>query len=350
MDYFLPLFLFLFVCAVITLLWWSSAFDLVGGWAGALTFLAVFFGVRFDYLRRQKEKIRAQHEETVAWVENEIRTVYNGISDSSGELYVNCCKLFELTATLTADDDLTVFKQKLERLRAGRRTSGLRMPDLIKKLDIDMTYNSNAIEGNPITLRETALILAGFVAGRRKSIRHVNDIVGHSAAFHQVQKMAASGSQVSMSMEQVLRVHALVLLNSDDGGVFRSEGEVAMVGGTKVLLSMPDEIEALVKRLLDWTSLKRNQNMHPLLLAVNFHYIFVRIHPFRDGNGRTARLLSNLILMEHGYPPIIVPVRKKEQYMTSLREWNAGDSEPFASFMVELLNESFNHYFSVLKI
>jgi Fic family protein len=66
------------------------------------------------------------------------------------------------------------------------------MPHLLKRLDIEMAYNSNAIEGNPITLKETKLILSGFVAGRRKSLRHVYDIVGHSAAFQHVQTMAAS--------------------------------------------------------------------------------------------------------------------------------------------------------------
>jgi len=345
MDDFLPL--FLSVCAVIAVLWWFSALDLVGGWAGVLTFLAVFFGLRFDHLRRKKERIRVKHEETVDWVQNEITIAYNGIMDPSGDIFVSYSKLFELTAT-AEDEKLTAFNQERERLQSGRLASGLRMPDLLKKVDIDMTYNSNAIEGNPITLNETTLILAGFVAGRRKSLRHVNDIVGHSAAFKQVQKMAASGTK--MSMEQVLRVHELVLWNSDDGGVFRSEGEVAMVGGTKVLFAMPDEVEALVKRLLVWISLKRDQNMHPFLLAVNFHYIFVRIHPFRDGNGRTARLLSNLILMQHGFPPIIVPVREKERYMASLRKWNTGDSQPFAAHMAELLHESFNLYFSVLKI
>jgi Fic family protein len=90
--------------------------------------------------------------------------------------------------------------------------------------------------------------------------------------------------------------------------------------------------------------------MHPFLLAVNFHYMFVRIHPFRDGNGRTARLLSNFFLLQHGFPPIIVPVKQKERYMDSLRKWNIGDSQPFAAHMAELLQESFNLYFSLLKI
>ncbi|CAB9528352.1 monophosphate-protein transferase FICD homolog [Seminavis robusta] len=324
----------------------SSGDDYVGGVAGVGTCLAAFFGLRVDWLRRQREKLRKQHEETVEYIQNEITKVYNGTIDPFGRILSNYCKLFELRAT-AHDKDVDAFNQKLMKLGVGRRAAGLRMPDLLMKLKIDMTYNSNAIEGNPISYTETAIILSGFVGPRRRSIRDVHDIVGHAAAFDEVQKSAAVGNS-QISIDEVKLVHRLVLFGSEDGGVFQKEEEIAVITATKVLLAMPDETEALVQRLLIWLS--KNSNVHPFVLAVTFHYIFVRIHPFRDGNGRTARLLSNLVLMQHGYPLIVVPLGAKTQYMTSLRQWNKGDPGPFTSLMANLLHKSFDLYFSSLKI
>ena len=345
MDYFLPL--FLIVCSFIAILWWFSALEYVGGVAGVGTFLAVFFGVRIDWLRRQREKLRKEHKETVEFIQNEITRVYNGRMDPSGRIFANYCRLFEVRAT-AQDVDVGAFHEKQMKLQAGRRAAGLRIPGLLKKLNIDMTYNSNAIEGNPISYRETKIILAGFVGPRRRSVRHVHDIIGHGAAFEEVQRLAAILGNSQVSIDQVKKVHELVMFGSKDGGVFRKEGEIAVITATKVLLAMPDETEALVRRLLTWLS--NNSDVHPFVLAVTFHYIFVRIHPFRDGNGRTARLLSNLILMQNGYPPIVVPLGAKEQYMASLQQWNKGDPGPFSLLMANLLHKSFDLYFSSLRI
>ena len=189
MDYFLPL--FLIVCSFIALLWWFSALEYVGGAAGVGSFLAVFFGVRIDWLRRQREKLRKEHEETVEFIQNEITKVYKGRMDPSGRIFANYCKLFEVRAT-AQDMDVGAFNEKLLKLQVGRRAAGLRLPDLLKKLNIDMTYNSNAIEGNPISYKETKIILAGFVGPRRRSVRHVHDIIGHSTAFEEIQRLVHS--------------------------------------------------------------------------------------------------------------------------------------------------------------
>jgi hypothetical protein len=344
MDYFLPLLFLIFF--VILILWWFSALEYIGGRAGVVSFLAVFFGIRIDLLRSQRLRLRKLHEDTVQFVQNEIDEVYQGKMDPTGRIFATYCNLFGITASVQ-ELDVDAFNANLLRLQAGRRRAGLRIPDLLQKLKIDMTFNSNAIEGNPISLRETTLILAGFVGPKRRSTRDVCDIIGHGVAFEEVLKLASHGN-LPISMDQVKQVHQLILLGSNDGCVLRKEGEIAMISGTKVLLAMPDETEALLQQLLDWVS--RKSDLHPFTLAVSFHYIFVRIHPFRDGNGRTARLLSNLILMQFGYPPIIVPWREKKHYMESIRQWDKGDPRSFTLLMANLLHKSFDLYFSCLRV
>ena len=345
-DWFLPL--LVFVGVAFAALWLYSSMDIVGGWPGAVTFVLLLFGIRIDLLRRQREKRDVLFRETMDWVENEVRVVYKGKSDPSGQIFTKYSNLFERAANCD-EEMLDAFDRKLKKLSARRPVSGLRMPDLLKRLDIDMAYNSNAIEGNPISLSETTLILAGFVGGRRRSLRHVNDIVGHHKAFDEVKAMVARGTGTKLSIEQLLKLNKLVLYESDDGGVLRSGQEVAMVSGKKVLFAMPDETENLVKQLLAWTS-KKGGTMHPFLLAVAVHYMFLRIHPFRDGNGRTARLLSNFIFMQAGYPLIIVPFKKKESYMAALDEWDKGNTGNFTSFLADCLDKSFDRYFAVLNI
>ena len=346
MDYYylFPLLPILF--CIIVQLWWFSALEYVGGVAGVGSLLAVFFGVRLDLWRRQRERLQKEQQETVEFVQKEIHKVYQGgrIMDPSGRVFAKYCNLFEVTAQPM---DVDAFTEKLGKLQRGPRTIGLRLPGLLQKLKIDMTYHSNAIEGNPITYNETKIILSGFVGPRRRSLRHVHDIVGHGTAWEQVQQWAAVGP-TTVSMDQVKQVHELVLFGSPDGGVFRKDGEIAVLTRTKVLLAMPEETEALVQRLLDWLS--SNSDAHPFFLAVTFHCIFARIHPFRDGNGRTARLVSNWILMQHGYPPIVVPVGDRKQYMESLLQWDQGDPGPFCRLMANLLHKSFDLYFSSLRI
>eukprot|EP00523_Entomoneis_sp_CCMP467_P009697 CAMPEP_0168725030 /NCGR_PEP_ID=MMETSP0724-20121128/3939_1 /TAXON_ID=265536 /ORGANISM="Amphiprora sp., Strain CCMP467" /LENGTH=351 /DNA_ID=CAMNT_0008771793 /DNA_START=21 /DNA_END=1076 /DNA_ORIENTATION=+ len=345
-DWFLPL--LVFVGVAFAALWLYSSLDIVGGWTGVVTFVLLLFGIRIDLLRRQREERDALFRETVDWVENEVRVVYKGKSDPSGHVFMKYSYLFERAANCD-EEMLNAFDRKLKKLSARRPVSSLRMPDLLKRLDIDMAYNSNAIEGNPISLSETTLILSGFVGGRRKSLRHVHDVLGHHKAFDEVKAMVARGTGTSLSIEQLLKLHKLVLYESDDGGVLRSGQEVAMVTGKKVLFAMPDETENLVKKLLAWTS-KKGGTVHPFLLAVAVQYIFVRIHPFRDGNGRTARLLSNFILMQAGYPVIIVPFKKRASYMAALDEWDKGNTGNFTSFMADCLDHSFDQYFAVLNI
>ena len=241
MDYYylFPLLLILF--CILVLLWWFSALEYVGGVAGVGSLLAVFFGVRLDLWRRQRERLQKEQQETVEFVQQEIHKVYQGgrIMDPSGKVFAKYCHLFEVTAQPMDVDALT---EKLGKLQRGPRTIGLRRPGLLQKLKIDMTYHSNAIEGNPITYNETKIILSGFVGPRRRSLRHVHDIVGHGTAWEQVQQWAAVGP-TTVSMDQVKQVHELVLFGSPDGGVFRKDGEIAVLTRTKVLLAMPEETE-----------------------------------------------------------------------------------------------------------
>merc|ERR1719464_351384 len=121
-----------------------------------------------------------------------------------------------------------------------------------------------------------------------------------------------------------------------------------MISVNKKLFAPPLEVENLLKNLLQWLSRSTAKGVHPFLLAVSCHTIFVRIHPFRDGNGRMARLLMNYVLLRAGYPALIVLTAKKTQYFEALRAWDSGSTETLTKFMLGMLEESFATYFRAL--
>ena len=104
----------------------------------------------------------------------------------------------------------------------------------------------------------------------------------------------------------------MVLFESKDGGILRSGMEIAMISGEKKLFAPPWEVENLLKYFLRWLSRSTAQGVHPFLLAVSCHTIFVQIHPFCNGNGRMARLLMNYVLLRAGYPALIIRTAKKD--------------------------------------
>ena len=151
-----------------------------------------------------------------------------------------------------------------------------------------------------------------------------------------------------LSLKRLLALHKMVLQESSGGGILRSGEELALINRVKVLLGPPLAAEDLVKQFLEW--LAKNNTMHPFLLAVTCHSIFVRIHPFRDGNGRMARLLMNFVLLRAKYPYLIVLNKRRNRYLDAIMEWQDGDSRPLTSFMLTMLNASFDKFFTALGV
>ena len=172
---------------------------------------------------------------------------------------------------------------------------------------IEYTYNSNAIEGNTLTLQETALVLEGITIDRKPLKDHL-EAVGHKDAFLYVQELAKD--KVPFSESIIKQVHTLVLIDRpEDRGVYRRI-PVRIMGAyhtppEPVLVS--EQMEQLVKEF-------SKKKLHPIKSAALFHLKFEGIHPFVDGNGRTGRLILNLFLMQNGYPLINVKFADRRRY------------------------------------
>ena len=243
---------------------------------------------------------------------------------------------------------LTEKKTELE----NYRNDGEGLPSaLVKNLEdwfrVELTYTSNAIEGNTLTRSETALVVEKGLTVGGKSLQEHLEASNHAYALDWVRELAAQPDAVP-SENELLQLHALILRGIDDQHAGRYRDVTVMISGSSVLLPNPFKVPELMEEFIQW--LASSTNLHPVELAAQAHYRFVTIHPFIDGNGRTARLLMNLILISHGYPPAIISKRDRLAYINSLEKAQlGGELDDYLKIIAKAVDRSLDIYLKAIK-
>ena len=246
------------------------------------------------------------------------------------------------------DELLTAIAAKKERLDAMRPVSQAALRALQKAYDVDLTYTSNAIEGNTLTLRETAELIEHGITVGGKPLRDHLEAVDHYHAVLWMRETAAAATPVDEA--SVRELHRRI--------VFRSQPEIAgvystlprRIAGSPVVFPNPAKIPQLMKEFGEWLgSLKPAPASTAPASTFNAHYRLVAIHPFADGNGRTARLLMNLLLLRLGYPPVAIRPEDRKAYLDTLEHASVrGDLTPFYTWMHQRLDATLAEYLGVL--
>lgn len=208
---------------------------------------------------------------------------------------------------------------------------------------VEYTYNSNAIEGNTLTLRETDMVLRGLTIDKKPLKDHM-EAVGHKEAFYYILELVKEKRELSESI--IKQIHSLVLADKpQDRGVYRKV-PVRILGASSVPVQ-PYQIEPLMYQLVrEYAADKRNI----LERLADFHIRFEAIHPFIDGNGRTGRLLVNLELMKAGYPPIDIKFSDRARYYDAFELYNRnGDVSAMTKLFAEYLNSRLDEYLKILN-
>tara|TARA_Y100000310_G_scaffold344866_1_gene460108 strand:+ start:1803 stop:2702 length:900 start_codon:yes stop_codon:yes gene_type:complete len=200
------------------------------------------------------------------------------------------------------------------------------------------TYNSNAIEGNTLTLQETAQLLFEERTPR-KSLREINEALNHKQAFDYILKY-----KKDITKDFIFNIHNLVVKNTLKSEMISQIGKYrnlqVFIRGAEFIPPKPNEIINEMKNLLSWYSKNKNK-LHPLIIASYFHINFESIHPFIDGNGRVGRLLLNFILHKNKFPMINIPSNMKHKYYTALEEAQMKlNLRPFIDFSINLLKNN----------
>lgn len=242
-------------------------------------------------------------------------------------------------------DILTEIDQKKVLLDGMRPLTAGEIQRLRDEFMIDFTYNSNAIEGNTLTLKETAMVLEGITIDRKPLKDHL-EAVGHRDAFLYMEELAQGKG--ALRDTEIKAIHSLVLIDRpEDKGVYRRIP--VTIAGAYTEPVQPYLIEPSLTGLLAENE-KRKKAMHPIERIARFHLEFEGIHPFIDGNGRTGRLLLNLELIRNGYPAINVKFADRKRYYDAFdvyyRDGNAGDMVLLVS---EYVKELLDTYLEILK-
>ncbi len=224
-------------------------------------------------------------------------------------------------------------------------------PEIVSNLHEDLvvrwTYNSNAIEGNTLTLKETKVALEGITVGG-KTLREHFEATNHRDAIYFVEELLQKNEP--LSAWQIKSIHQLILKNIDDknAGVYRRSNVI--ISGAEHVPPDALHVESEMDRFINWYQ-NQASALHPVERAARVHADFVKIHPFVDGNGRTSRLLMNLELMKDGFPPAILPVEKRLEYYETLDNAHTkNDYDPFLSLMSEIVESAFRPYWHALGI
>ena len=218
-------------------------------------------------------------------------------------------------------DALTEKKNRLDGLRP--------LPDvLVRNLDdwfrVELTFTSNAIEGNTLTRSETALVVEkGLTVGGKSLVEHLGAI-NHARALDWVKDLVRR-KPGSLMEKEILHIHGTILKGIDDANAGRYRNKAVRISGSSVVLPHPLRVPDLMEEFADW--LGNARNIHPVKLAAEAHYRLVSIHPFTDGNGRTGRLLMNMILLMTDYPAAIIRKRDRLAYIDSLEKAQLGGSK-----------------------
>ncbi len=228
----------------------------------------------------------------------------------------------------------------IERARAAfeRAEREGRVPENSREaVRVELTFNSNAIEGSTLTLRETQLVLEGHAPAGNKSMRELYEARNHDRALRSIEAWVADTATAGVTEERLLAVHAMLMTDIDAAHAGRFRTGRVLIKGTRFVPPGPHHFGVLLPQLIDLASRVSGSTV---LRAAELHYNLVAVHPFNDGNGRTARLMMNHLLMSRGYPCTVVEVDRRAEYLLALEAANVGNVQPFAEFIAGCVQRS----------
>lgn len=238
-------------------------------------------------------------------------------------------------------------EEKLTKLNKLRPLPKSAVKKLREKFQIEMTYNSNAIEGNSLTLKETFLVINEGITIKGKPLKDHLEAKDHQAALEYLYDLVDKDKQHTFSELLMRNLHQIIIQATDKEWAGRYRNANIIIGGAKH--TPPDALQVphQMRALISWLK-SQKEKIHILELAALLHHKLVHIHPFFDGNGRTARLSMNLLLMQAGYPLVIILKNDRKKYYNVLDKADSGKYEPLVKFIAQSVERSLDIYLRTL--
>jgi Fic family protein len=236
---------------------------------------------------------------------------------------------------------------KLALLNSYRPLPETAVRKLREQFGIEMTYNSNAIEGNSLTLRETFLVINEGLTIKGKPLKDHLEAKSHTEALEYLYELIDKDKRSTLSERLIRELNQLVMRDLDKEWAGRYRNSNVIIGGADHTPPEAVEVPQLMQELVDWVRQNRKV-LHPVELAAVLHHGLVHIHPFFDGNGRTSRLAMNIVLMHAGFPLVFVLKNDRKKYYRTLGEADKGNYAPFVRFIGQAAERTLDIYLKVL--
>ncbi len=248
-------------------------------------------------------------------------------------------QIFSKDSVLTEDKIKKIEKIRVEYKQIFRRLTKKQLADILDRFTINFTYESNAIEGNSLTLKDVTLILNENLVPKDKDLREVyetrNTRVANELLFD---------NKIKIKLKDIVKLHAILIKDTGVSEGFKKLPNYLLMRNVKT--TPPEKVEEEILNLIEEYS-RLKKDMHPVKLAALFHGKFERIHPFEDGNGRVGRILINVILLENGYPPLIIRKTMRTSYFNALEASDNGYKPKLERFILEKLEKTYKDFFQI---
>ncbi|MBT3865028.1 Fic family protein [Candidatus Peregrinibacteria bacterium] len=240
-----------------------------------------------------------------------------------------------------------ILEEKLKKLNKLRPISKTLLLQLKERFEVEMTYNSNAIEGNTLTLKETYWVIQQGITVKGKSLKDHLEAKNHKEALDFLYETIEHSKNFTFSEHLIKELHSLIIQNIDKNIAGQYRDVDVFIAGTEHVPPKALEIPFKMKELANWAK-KNYKKIDIVEFATIFHHKFVHIHPFQDGNGRTGRLLMNIFLIQYGFPIAIIQKNDRQKYYRVLEMADNGNYKPLVLFISQAVLRSLNIYLDVL--
>ena len=234
---------------------------------------------------------------------------------------------------------------KVRVLNAARPLPNIVLQNINAAFLVEWTYNSNSIEGNTLSLRETQMVLQEGVTIKGKTLREHFEAKNHELAILKLYKLVKQN--YVLNSKDILELHGLVLRSIEDEYAGRLRNAGVRISGANFVPPNASKVSCYLDELIAYIN-TNPQKLNPIELATVFHHKFVWIHPFFDGNGRTVRLAMNLLLMRHGFPPAIILANDRAKYYSALNQANNGNYAKLMLLMAQASERTLNIYLNAI--
>ena len=256
------------------------------------------------------------------------------------ELFINfALQNYQFKCPITKEDVKKIEEIRLDYKKIISSLSKAQLKDLFDRFTVNFTYESNAIEGNSLTLKDVAIVLFEKQSIKGKDLRELYETRNSRKAMDLLLL-----KKIKITHESIINLHKVLMKDIDVRQGYKKIPNFIL--GSNLKTSSPEKTYSDMTNLIRWYD-EQKETLHPIILISVFHGRFLKIHPFEDGNGRVARFLLNAMLIDRGYPPLIIRKTSKAKYLNCLRAFDKGSDINLIRFILEKFKRTFHNFFEV---